>query len=257
MRHRLLTIAIFLLAGAVVNVAVAWVCSAVVTPATKSIRFIAERVDSPAIRDFWLVHEAAGVGVRYVAYTRTDAAGWDRESFELEVEDDLRHHPSWAPWPPDPRPVLYETALFVAAGWPFEGAVVASYSDYDPRWHEPRTVAARSRTWMLLPEARPARVGQWRHAVVLQKQNGPFTARVLPFGLIWPGFAVNTFFYAAILWLAILGPFALRRFIRVGRGLCPKCAYPMGESAVCTECGAELPTKTRSESPFDRASTIG
>ncbi len=92
---------------------------------------------------------------------------------------------------------------------------------------------------------------------MLQKQNGPFTARVLPFGLIWPGFAVNTFFYAAILWLAILGPFALRRFIRVGRGLCPKCAYPMGESSVCTECGAELPTKKRTESLYGRASTIG
>ena len=232
MRRPLLTILIFLLAGAVVNVAVAWVCSAVVKPATKSIRFIAERVDSPAIRDFWLVHEAAGVGVRYVAYTRTDAAGWDRGSFELEVEDDLRHHPSWAPWPPDPRPVLHETALFVAAGWPFGGAVVASCSEYDSRWYEPRTLAAR---------ARPARVGQWSHAVVLQKQNGPFTARVLPFGFIWPGFASNTLFYSILLSLLFAGPFVLRWFIRLRRGLCPKCTYPISKSAVCTECGQALP----------------
>ena len=53
---------------------------------------------------------------------------------------------------------------------------------------------------------------------------------------IWLGFAVNTFFYATLLWL----PFVLRRFLRVRRGLCPKCAYPMGESAVCTECGESL-----------------
>ena len=236
MKRRLLTIAIFLLAGAVVNVAVAWVCSAVVKPATKSIRFIAERVGSPEIREFWLVREAAGVGVRYVAYTRTHAAGWIRGSFELEVEDYLRHHPSWAPWPPDPRPALYETTLFVAAGWPFEGAVVASCSDYDFRWVEPRTVAAR---------ARPARVGQWSHAVVLQKQNGPFTARVLPFGLIWPGFTINTLVYSIMLWLLIAGPFVLRRVIRIRRGCCPKCAYPMGESAVCSECGQDLPKRVR------------
>ena len=38
----------------------------------------------------------------------------------------------------------------------------------------------------------------------------------------------------------IPGPFVLRRFLRVRRGLCPKCAYPMGESSVCTECGKPL-----------------
>ena len=37
--------------------------------------------------------------------------------------------------------------------------------------------------------------------------------------LIWPGFAINTIFYAAILWLLVCGPFALRRHIRHKRGL--------------------------------------
>ncbi len=62
----------------------------------------------------------------------------------------------------------------------------------------------------------------------------------MPYRPIWPGFAVNTIFYAAALWLLIPGPFAVRRFLRLRRGLCPKCAYPMGESAVCTECGGAL-----------------
>ncbi len=57
---------------------------------------------------------------------------------------------------------------------------------------------------------------------------------------IWPAFIANTLFYATLLWLLITGAFALRRFLRVRRGLCPKCAYPMGESAVCTECGNAL-----------------
>ncbi len=59
---------------------------------------------------------------------------------------------------------------------------------------------------------------------------------------LWPGFAVNTRFYAAVLWLLICGPFALRRFSRVRRGHCPACAYPMGETALCSECGKALPT---------------
>ncbi len=63
---------------------------------------------------------------------------------------------------------------------------------------------------------------------------------LIPFRPLWPGFAVNTLFYATALWLLIPGPFVLRRFLRLRRGLCPKCAYPMGESAVCSECGGAL-----------------
>jgi hypothetical protein len=62
--------------------------------------------------------------------------------------------------------------------------------------------------------------------------------RRLPLRPIWPGFAINTLFYAAILWLLFAAPFALRRRRRIKRGLCPKCAYPVGDSAVCTEWGA-------------------
>ena len=62
---------------------------------------------------------------------------------------------------------------------------------------------------------------------------------------IWPGFAVNTVFYAMVLWLLIPGPFVLRRFIRVKRGLCSACAYPIGESDVCSECGKALPRRMK------------
>ena len=62
----------------------------------------------------------------------------------------------------------------------------------------------------------------------------------LPLRPIWPGFAINTLFYAAILrggWLLFAAPFAVRRRRRIKRGLCPACAYPIGTSEVCTECG--------------------
>jgi hypothetical protein len=68
--------------------------------------------------------------------------------------------------------------------------------------------------------------------------------RYLPFKPIWGGFAVNTLLYAASLWLLLHGPLALCRLIRWRRGLCPRCAYPMGESATCTECGKQLPKRT-------------
>jgi hypothetical protein len=68
----------------------------------------------------------------------------------------------------------------------------------------------------------------------------PTCERGLPLAPWWPGFAGNTIFYAAILWLLALGLLTLRRLVRRRRGLCPACAYPMGESATCTECGRPL-----------------
>ncbi len=67
----------------------------------------------------------------------------------------------------------------------------------------------------------------------------------LPLRPLWPAFAINTVFYATILWLLIPGPFAMRRFIRHRRGQCRACGYPAGESAACSECGKELPRRLR------------
>ena len=61
--------------------------------------------------------------------------------------------------------------------------------------------------------------------------------RLIPLKPLWPGFAINTVFYAAVLWLLLICPGRLRRFLRLRRGLCPACAYPIGTSDVCTECG--------------------
>ncbi len=66
--------------------------------------------------------------------------------------------------------------------------------------------------------------------------------RCLPIRPRWPGFAVNTIFYAAILWLLSLGPwFALRRLDRRRRGLCPACGYDLGHAQhdTCPECGRQ------------------
>ena len=69
----------------------------------------------------------------------------------------------------------------------------------------------------------------------------PMAARfLLPLQPLWPGFAINTLLYAALAWLALFAPFALRRAIRRRHNQCERCGYPRGASDVCSECGAML-----------------
>jgi hypothetical protein len=62
----------------------------------------------------------------------------------------------------------------------------------------------------------------------------------IPYVPLATGFTINTLFYALLLWLLFFAPFAARRMLRRRRGLCEQCAYPIGVSPVCTECGAAV-----------------
>ncbi len=64
----------------------------------------------------------------------------------------------------------------------------------------------------------------------------------IPLRPIWPGFAINTVFYAAILWLLMFGVFTTRSLIRRKRGHCIKCSYDLrgAEHEACPECGVEV-----------------
>ena len=75
---------------------------------------------------------------------------------------------------------------------------------------------------------------------LLLEWQGP---KIKPFPLrpLWTPLIANSVAYAAVLWLLFAAPIALRRRRRIKRGLCPACAYPVGSSDVCTECGAQLP----------------
>ncbi|MEE9128804.1 MAG: hypothetical protein V3T84_02210 [Phycisphaerales bacterium] len=68
---------------------------------------------------------------------------------------------------------------------------------------------------------------------------------LLPLQPLWPGFAFNTIFYAALLWLLTFGPFAARRFIRRKRGRCINCGYDLrhAEHEQCPECGMTIPLR--------------
>jgi hypothetical protein len=71
----------------------------------------------------------------------------------------------------------------------------------------------------------------------------PFLGRIgLPLFPLWPGFALNTIFYAALAWILWQIPLALRRHRRRRAGRCTRCNYDLKglpPGSPCPECGTK------------------
>ncbi len=227
MKRRLLIAAVFLLAGAVVNVAVAWGCALWLQWPQSWGEWQGRTRGGPTFND-WLAGSTAGLGFARVQAT------WLVDSEFSEWDPDLPAEEVVPPWATFARPGASPKDTFRIAdarGWP----VVSLWSGLETQA-------------FLGPVAIVEDVAQVKNGYLLPSERGKLALyipnlRVIPFAPIWPGFAVNTLFYATFLWLLICGPFALRHFIRVRRGLCPACAYPRSESDVCSECGKSLPSR--------------
>jgi len=67
----------------------------------------------------------------------------------------------------------------------------------------------------------------------------------MPLRPIWPGFAINTIFYAAVLWLPFATIGVIRRRRRADRGRCIACGYDLrgrgSSNKLCPECGSTAP----------------
>ncbi len=69
----------------------------------------------------------------------------------------------------------------------------------------------------------------------------------IPLEPIWGGFLLNAIGYGLAIWLCVAIPAFFTRWHRTRWHRCIACGYPRGTSPVCTECGEPLP------SPSDRA----
>ncbi len=71
----------------------------------------------------------------------------------------------------------------------------------------------------------------------------PLDRFALPLLPLWPGFLINTLFYALLLLIAWRLPGVLRRAVRRRRGRCVRCGYSrdgLDAGVACPECGAEV-----------------
>ncbi len=257
MKRRLFTLAIFLLLGAVVNVAVAWGCALAVdlskggefTFQVGDDLFYARLRQRPgAVRalvwrsnDTDIPHDlewAYSMTQNWKGYVGDAVTLWAadvprRARAQLQPDTqrgDDGNSPAFPTWIPRghlrkrelsghdfPTPIIYD-----ARGWPFVAMrCEVVFPIGGAQGQEYITGGMR-----ISPRAGALR--EW------------LSFRVLPIRPIWPGFAINTGFYAAILWPLICGPFALRRRIRRKRGWCVACGYDLrhADHDGCPECGA-------------------
>ncbi len=240
MRRRIFIAVIFLLAGAVVNVAVAWGCTTLTSFSSNNYRFdfrdvVPRKGDVAGFSHVLIMDESRGLAFGHDVVVRTSS----RSFFVVPDEASYAASGSWTA-----DVLAYSTrqqpvgTIAIRAGLPLRclGArvIVRQPKDRPPLINIAPDIMQLSTTGQR----------EYVHAWLLPKRLGFFQRRgveFLPIRPIWPGFAVNTLLYATVLWLLICGPFLLRRFIRVKCGRCVKCGYLVGESAVCTECGKALP----------------
>ena len=136
-------------------------------------------------------------------------------------------------WPTPDQPLVIEDANLVWTSWRIDSRMDSAQSltgIYRAKCGWPRDA--------LCGDSFFAPSGNWKSGLV--HLSG--TSISLPFKPIWPGFVINTVFYAVVLWPLFAGPLVLRRRRRIRRGLCPKCAYDLRgspeDATACPECGA-------------------
>jgi len=205
-RRCLLKLALFLVLGAIVNVAAAWGCTC------NEKAGITREITPSEIRDMMSVQSVVDWDDHWPIVAESERRFGLQRVAAYDADDRYGGDPSKLPLPQYRRPPFL---IWVNAGWPLH-ALNAQYG------FEQDSVNGR-------PNMRTT------SASSIQLASRRFPVRPL-----WPGFAINTVFYAVVLWLLFAAPFALRRRRRIRRGLCPKCAYPVGTSDVCTECGAAV-----------------
>jgi len=215
-RRATIRVLLLLTAGAALNVAVAWGINT--TRPSQIVRVESVHATDPTDADkVWVQRH----GHRLQDGSQTFE--WTHRATDSRIN--MLEYPNWAREFEDHDFIVqlpFEPRVEqIWVGWPMRslyGALWSSFKDNNTGIAEPIHVYSES---LAAP---------WRG-------NHAGVRYVLPLTPLWPGFAVNTLFYAGVLWLLWATPFALRRIIRQRRGLCPACAYPIGTSRVCTECG--------------------
>jgi hypothetical protein len=233
----LLKLGAFLMLGAIVNVAVAWASALKPPPlnftnihnqTASSVRKLPQEPADAFWPTHWMVKQHQSfAGVRTVVTVISLPGKSTEDDFQrlLPQVDGFRE--KLVDRELKPMTVDDWCGFFVwdARGWP-----MLSLTCHWPWWHNPDWPKPSIKFGVNVGV--PTQASAWPFGV--------FELRALPFCPLWPGSAINTIFYGAILWLLWITPGKVRRFVRIRQGRCPSCGYQIAEGVGprCSECGA-------------------
>lgn len=203
-----------LIAGAMVNVAVAWAIAAWWPPVGQpAVMTAARRADG----DYAGVTRLSLLGRTRICYGTLRDVQWEADGRAANVD--------WR----------FESENFteLQVGWPLR-----TLSSRNMGLCSMTTARGTASLSTILSEPVVDGIGL---APFPMRGSAAFSWRALPYRPMWAGLIVNTLFYAVALGLLFVIPNALRRRLRRRRGQCEACGYPIGTSPVCTECGAAVP----------------
>lgn len=248
-RRALLRAVVFLSLGAAVNVAVAWGCAVTLcvdpdamvnAQVVKGDEFDHENAD---IWQLWLVQRAGATRI-WSEYYNGESGYYRTQHDDHTPQNILETIPSLCLTVDDFRSNDFQrTTVVDARGWPLVSMCWRTIWGDDNRGYgsgvggyskRPGIIANALIGYGYLEDGLLIDNSKSNPESILYENN------VLPTRPLWPGFAINTIFYAIILCLVFAAPVTFRRWCRKKKGLCPRCAYPVGGSDVCTECGCAV-----------------
>lgn len=208
-------IILFLLPGAIVNLAVAWGLTFKATDFNGEMSVFRSHPDNPT----WIGCSIRRFGVeQLVVWDHPPAPDWINSPVMTRQWSIVRDRP-----PTAMGSTISEDDFWIeyAHGWPWLSMVGRLRIDEN---------IIEESTWAV-----PA------------TQSNVFNAddRLVPLHPIWPGFIINTICFGMAGWFVFGAPFAIRRLLRYRQGSCLICGYPRGTSFVCTECGEPLSNPDR------------
>lgn len=217
-----------LLFGVFANVGIAWVCD---------IRAVTSWVRHPSVHGFTLIGKGYSnwnIEVRReFGYYRVFSAWYTVERASQSVipahsAEELL--PGWASYAraSDVETKNLQVIRYVdGAGWPFLSLWCGREYDLSRALTATVEEAVTVKSGYLLPSDR-----KLPHSRVK-------SARILPLGLLWSGFLLNTIIFATVPVLIIYSLFWIRSLVRIRRGCCPRCGYNLAAltTSGCPECG--------------------